>query len=305
MFRACSIAILLAAAVPTAAWAGGNDGDRSSASLPADFRGKVDYFGNNTGKTAGPRASARRVIKGDCGRPDQQCMRLVGGSLEVTLYFVDDIVHGRYQGTGGVDGGRLIGRRTGNTCEMFDRRDGSRWVGTCTEQGFEGTIRSVPHAPELIEVSFSTLGTRATDYRAIWERRREAARRAERMKILMARLNGAAPIDYKLSAAVELDSFGWASDGYRQDSLRVSRRTKPKKGFYQIWADFQLQSGGSAWVRGEIVDDRISCLEFWDLPGVCRPILEPKLLAPTKDDEAIAKFEAELSEFTAGQPGPN
>lgn len=258
----------------------------TAGALPADFEGKVSYFGNNTGKMSGARRGAPVGPSKECARPDHGCIRLVGGSLEVELIFAGDIVRGHFHGNGGLDSGELIGRRTGAQCELFDRSDGSMWTGLCDEQGFRGHVKSVDNAALGVDIGFTTIGTRSVDFGRVRELREQARRQEARIRVLHQRLDSNAPIDYRLDAAVELDSYGWTSDGYLPNSLSGLKKGKGHGGDYTVYGDFRLKKGGTGWVRATVQGNSFTCLEMWDLPGVCRPILSPLPIDIPPEDEA-------------------
>jgi len=289
MLRLCLCAALL-----TASWslahAQSGAAPQQRAALPADFHGKVAYFGNNSGKLSGIRRGAKPMTSKDCPRPDQRCPRLVGGSLEVELLFDGDVVRGRFRGSGGLEGGELIGRRNGSQCLLFDRNDGSQWIGACDQAGFTGAVRSVDNAPLGIELSFTTIGTRTIDFGRIRYLREQRARREARIKLLQQRLESSMPIEYRLEAAVELDSYGWTGDAYAPGTLTALRKSKARNGGrdYSIYAEYKLQGGGNGWVRATVQNDAITCLEQFDAPGICRPILTPLPIEIPAEEDAAA-----------------
>lgn len=275
MIRLCLCAVLLLAAWSLPSFAQGVNGVAGDANvLPEEFRGRVIYFGNHSGEVKSTR-TVRDGPRRDCPRPDQGCPERIGGSLEIELEFEGEIVKGSFRGTGGLRESKLIGRRVGSQCRLFDVTDGSVWAGRCDEQTFLGSIKSVPNAAVQVAVNFEAVGTRVRDY-SEWERRQYEARlRRRRYELLQSQLNGNGPIESRFPAAIELDSYSWYFDKLRQGSIRNFTRTKAKRGVYTVQAEFTLESGSPAWARGRVENETITCVEFWDVPGVCRPLNVP------------------------------
>lgn len=276
MIRMCLSAMLLLISWAAPSYAQGNNAavaDQANV-LPDDFRGRISYFGNHSGEVIATLTIAGGPKK-DCPRPDHRCPERIGGSLEVELEFDGDIVKGTFRGTGGLRDSTLIGRRVGSQCRLYDLTDGSVWQGRCDAQGFQGGVKSVPNATVQITLNFETVGTKFRDY-SEWERRRRAAwARKRHYQILRAQYEGNGAIELRFAAGAELDAFGWSLDGFRPGSMTNIRKTKPKRGAYDIFGEFTLQSGAKGSVRGRVENDQITCLEYWDVPGVCRPIALP------------------------------
>ncbi|MEZ0243757.1 MAG: hypothetical protein ACAH11_10310 [Sphingomonas sp.] len=283
MIRLCLSAILLLTAWVAPSYAQVNNqaaADQANA-LPEDFRGRISYFGNHSGEVVSTLTISGGPKK-DCPRPDKRCPERIGGSLEVELEFDGDIVKGTFRGTGGLRDSTLIGRRIGSQCRLYDLTDGSVWQGRCDATGFQGGVKSVPNAQVQISLNFETVGTKFRDY-SEWERRRRAAwARKRHYQILRAQYEGNGSIELRFAAGVELDAFSWSLDGFRPGTMTNIRKTKPKRGAYDITGDFTLTSGAKGSVRGRVENDQIVCLEYWDIPGVCRPVSLP---SPPPDPE--------------------
>ena len=268
--------------------------------LPDDFRGRISYFGNHSGEVVSTLTISGGPKK-DCPRPDKRCPERIGGSLEVELEFDGDIVKGSFRGTGGLRDSTLIGRRVGSQCRLYDLTDGSVWQGRCDAQGFQGGVKSVPNATVQITLNFETVGTKFRDY-SEWERRRRAAwARKRHYQILRAQYEGTGPIELRFTAAVELDAFGWSLDGYRPGSMTNIRRTKAKRGVYDVTGDFVLQSGAKLSVRARVENEQIACLEYSDIPGVCRPVVLPSP-PPEPEDQPPAETSWLIPSTPQGQP---
>ncbi|QIG80373.1 hypothetical protein [Stakelama tenebrarum] len=245
--------------------------------LPADFEGKVHYFGNHSGDISVLRSTGDqpRRRNTDCPRPDQGCPDPVGGSLEVTLEFEGEVVRGEFRGTGGLRDSRLVGRRQGAECRLFDITDGSVWSGRCDSEAFVGSVQSVPNAAIQIHLAFEAVGTRTVDYAERERLRREAILMRRRIALLESQLDGNGPIETRFEAAIELDSLSWEYDEYIPGSLTAVDRGRERDDRYQIYGEFALTDGGTGWARADVDHDAIVCIEFWDIPGYCRPIVRP------------------------------
>lgn len=278
MIRTCmgAVALIVAAALTPAAAQSRMDRDRggeAEKALPPEFRGKVLYFGNHSGEVVITRpGSGRKRTVENCPRPDQRCPERIGGSLEIELEFDGPVVRGQFRGTGGLRDSGLIGRREGAHCRLFDLSDGSVWDGRCDREGFVGAVKSVPNAAVQISLNFEAVGTKVRDYEEWERRRREAMMRKRRYDFLQATLAGTGPVEGKFEAAVELDSYGWPVERYARGTLNNIRRSKEKRGVYDITGDFSLEGGGGGWARARVENEAIVCIELWSAPGACRPV---------------------------------
>ena len=300
MIRVCMGAMLLMTtwAVSASAQSNGFAGGEPGQALPDEFRGKVIYFGNHSGDVTSVR-TVRRGPSRDCPRPDQRCPERIGGALEVELEFDGDIVRGKYRGTGGLRESDLIGRRVGSQCRLFDVTDGSVWSGRCDDQSFLGAVKSVPNAAVQINLSFEVVGTRVRDY-SEWQRRRyEALKRKRRYQALRAQYESGATSEQRFAAGIELDSLSWMIDRLQPGSIRDVTRTKERRGVYELYGSFAIEGGGTGWARGRVESDTIVCVEFWDMPGVCRPFSIPE---PPEDPAPEPEVEPEQTGWLI-QPG--
>lgn len=244
-------------------------------SLPDEFRGKISYFGNHSGEVISTRAGDVGKPSSDCARPDRRCPVRIGGSLQVDLEFDGVVVRGSFRGSGGLRDSGLIGRRQGSQCRLFDLTDGSVWAGHCDREGFVGTVKSVAGAGTQLTLSFEAVGTKTNDYAESERQRRQAQQIARRIEYLKSVILGNDPVEDRVLASVELDSFGWIYDRLLPDTLAISRRIKGSRGSYTIEVTFSLDSGKKGWARARIDREAILCVEFWDYPGNCRAVKAP------------------------------
>ena len=225
LFLALSLAILgVAPAAAQVVVPAADDG------LPDDFHGKVQYFGNHSGEVRATVPGTPRRTDTKCPKREGGCPELIGGSFQAELEFDGDIVRGQYRGTGGMRPSTLIGRRSGANCRLFDTTDGSVWSGRCDREAFIGSVRSVPNAPEQIELVFETVGVNTVDF---YQRERdlELVRAYDRLGGIVF---GDGAGEARLDAILELQSY-FADDG------RTGIRATPGAG-----ADVQLYILGSS-----------------------------------------------------------
>lgn len=243
--------------------------------LSDNFRGKVSYFGNHSGELIATRSGDTRKPSRDCLRPDQRCPVRIGGSLQVELEFDGVVVRGSFRGSGGLRDSGLIGRRLGSQCRLFDLTDGSVWSGQCNREGFVGTVKSVGGATNQLALSFETVATKTNDYAERARARLAALQAARRIEFLKSVIAGNDSVDDRVLASVELDSYGWTYDRLRPETLTITRRTKVRRGTYQVEVEFDLLGGKKGWALARIARDTIVCIEFWDYPGKCRAVKLP------------------------------
>ena len=280
--RSLFLAILLAilSAAPAAAQVvvpAANDG------LPEDFHGKVQYFGNHSGEVRATVPGTPRRTDTKCPKREGGCPELIGGSFQAELEFDGDIVRGQYRGTGGMRPSTLIGRRSGANCRLFDTTDGSVWSGRCDREAFIGSVRSVPNAPEQIELVFETVGVNTVDF---YQRERdlELVRAYDRLGGIVF---GDGAGEARLDAILELQSyFVDPGKAYRSGTLRNVERQSEKKNspIYSVYGEYTRRDGANAWARAQFEYDRFVCIETSIEPGYCRVIdPNPPEIEPTDD----------------------
>ena len=266
----------------------------ASGGLPEDFHGKVQYFGNHSGEVRATVPGTPRRTDAKCPKREGGCPEQIGGSFQAELEFDGDIVRGTYQGTGGMRPSSLIGRRNGANCRLFDTADGSVWSGRCDGEAFIGTVRSVPNAPEQIEVAFETVGVNTVDLEQIrWKRELIAA--YDRYGGIVF---GDGAGESRLESILLLNNY-FLDEGlaYRPGTLRNVERESDKKNspIYSVYGDYVRYDGASAWARARFEYDRFVCLETSVEPGYCKVIdPNPPVIEPADD------FFAWLGQATGG-----
>lgn len=239
--------------------------------LPEDFQGKVQYFGNHSGEVIATVPGTPRRTDTKCPKREGGCPELIGGSFQAELEFDGDIVKGKYRGTGGMRPSTLIGRRNGANCRLFDTADGSVWSGRCDREAFIGTVRSVPNAPEQIDLAFETVGVNTVDF---YERDR-----TQQLIDAYDRFGGIAfgegAGESRLDAILQLHGyFVEPGEAYRPGTLRNVERESDKKNspVYAVYGQYTRIDGVSAWARARFEYDRFVCIETSVEQGFCRPI---------------------------------
>ncbi len=284
MIRICLSALLLAFAWATPSLAqpvGGPSGEQIDP-LPRDFHGVVRYFGNHSTSVksihtfgAGPRAN--------CPRPDGSCPERMGGSLQVELEFDGDVVHGSFVGTGGLRNSKLIGRREGAHCELFDAIDGSTWSGVCDRRNFAGTVTSVDNARVVVIIDFKTVRIDEDNFA---DRRdehyAERVRQHDYNMYLAQWKDENSPPEDRISAILELTVFDNPVDPYRHGTMSPAVRRKDRFGTY-LEISYTRESNKPGWMRARIKEHgglfggrstTIECVYFWDNPK-CVPFSPP------------------------------
>ena len=281
-------ALFISALTLVSAPAAARPGDDASANradgLSDNFHGKVSYFGNHSGELVAARTGDAHKPSRDCLRPNQRCPVRVGGSLQVDLEFDGVVVRGSFRGSGGLRDSGLIGRRQGSQCRLFDLTDGSVWSGQCNREGFVGTVKSVGGAANQLTLSFETVATKTNDYAERARQRLAALQAARRIEFLRSVIASTDSVDDRVLASVELDSYGWTYDRLRPETMTITRRTKLRRGTYQVEVEFELLGGKKGWAIARIARDIIVCIEFWDYPGKCRAVKLPTPPAVPRDD---------------------
>lgn len=76
-----------------------------------------------------------------------------------------------------------------------------------------------------------------------------------------------------MDAVVQLDSRGWWANRYDVGSMHnVSVRSESN--YSTAYGDYTYNGGVPGWVRMRYVGEQISCIEFHDFAGNCRPVGE-------------------------------
>lgn len=283
------IRLMLSAILAIAAWSapalaqGGQtyaSNDSGPTTLPPGFHGRIYYFGNHTGEITSRRTN-RDGPRKDCIRPDGSCPEQVGGSLRVSLTFDGDVVSGTFHGTGGLRESKLLGRRIGSTCSLYDPIDGSTWIGTCDLKNFAGRVTSVENALVRVDLKFNAVSVAVNDYSEWKERIARMYARLQDYDNWRAQYEGAYNSEEALLAAVKLSSFRWERDPLVPESVSLAGPPTKFGGVYYQQVNYSLKSGTRAWARARLTkrkNGEISCLIFWDRPREedCRAFVMPQ-----------------------------
>ena len=288
MIRFCLLALLLIAGWTAPAAAQYTDAAASEElkPLPPDFRGKIRYFGNHTGLVRSIHTFRDGPFK-DCVKPSKNCPEQIGGSLQVDLEFQGDIVHGVFRGTGGLRESRLVGRRIGAQCELYDPADGSTWSGICNRRNFNGQVTSVANALVKVDLKFTAVGIEVDDFSDLYDAWRAEVVRVQRYDQLIAQWNGAESAETRFRTAVELSVYGWQLDPYVPGSMGPLTATDENSNTRTLYVEFATESGGRGWARAALAREKVSggwlagkkiwvikCIAFWDT-SQCVPFTPP------------------------------
>jgi hypothetical protein len=289
--------------------------DTADGTLPADFEGKVAYFGNYTGTSSILATQPRRAKDVPCPYQDHRCRKaIVGGGVKVVLEFRGERVVGffyavdGFRGPEGLKVGSLTGRRRGNGgCELF-QADGSRWTGTCGAKEFVGNISTDAGIPNAFAVRFNTLAMHMRDEGEIRRNRWEAQRREGRIGTLRSRLGSGSPQD-RFFAAAELESYSWHPSGVAADAVSVPEWPAKfrKNRTYELRSDVRLPGGGNGWVMVRFQGSDVACVASHRHPQ-CGPIREPLPSPSGADDDSDGWFTADgrvVTELRAAEPAKN
>jgi hypothetical protein len=78
-----------------------------------------------------------------------------------------------------------------------------------------------------------------------------------------------------VDSLITQDSRGWGFNRYDHGSIyNVSVESGSSGSTYVIDADYTFNSGQQGWVKVSVVNNRFSCIEFWD-EGTCRQLRSP------------------------------
>lgn len=267
--------------------------------LPPDFRGRITYSGTHEGEVTRPgpplrSLRTRDILRSVTGGRSQQH----GGRFELELSFDGPSVTGRFSGTGGLNAGSMTGTRNGSRCRLIDDRYGNVTEAECTRTRFSGGGRH--QGPrETTTIRLDAFATQFVDAAVEAQRQREAMAEAERRRQLesTARASNAvtaapapsAPsrplviteaglgisLTELMNRLVLADSQAWGFNRYvagsmreaRYETVNRARTTYTARGTY----DYQGFGGrGTGWVRAQVRDGNLVCLEFHDQAGECR-----------------------------------
>jgi hypothetical protein len=302
-----ALALLLAPAALAAS------GESKEAMLPADFEGKVAYFGNYTGTSSVLAVTPRGARDVPCPYRDHRCRRAtVGGGVKVVLEFRGERVIGffyavdGFRGPEGLKVGTLTGRRREDgSCELF-QSDGSRWTGLCGAKEFVGDISTDAGIPNAFDVHFNTVAMHIRDLGEIRRNKWEAQRREGRIASLQSRLHSGSPQD-KFFAAAELESFSWVPTGVPGERFGTPEwPRKFKRGrVYDIRSDYPLPGGGNGWILVRFEGSDFRCVASHRRPN-CGAIAEPlPFRLDSNDDDPEGWFTADgrvVTELRAAEP---
>ncbi|MQT15191.1 hypothetical protein [Segnochrobactrum spirostomi] len=77
-----------------------------------------------------------------------------------------------------------------------------------------------------------------------------------------------------LDSIVQADSAGWMLNTYNTGSVRNIKilSGSANSTTMNVYGEYTFNNSNTGWVKVKIRNGRLSCLEFWDFPGECRPL---------------------------------
>ncbi len=293
--RGRSLALYAAAAVvlPTLAAAQNASPYRTSEPSPtqqvidANFQGSVTYSGSYSGSVRGPapsRSSAPQAhfnigginlnVPTDTftGRPP---LKRIQGAITFTLTFDRGRVRGTYATNGDVHPGSVQGTVERGYCTLYDDAGGAPWSGPCDAQGFEGSNPSTSPGTLTFRTTTSSIIDLATRNRQLAEQRRvQEEQQREQQRLLKAKLAHLTPLERKIEAVLEEDASSWIRNRYDIGSVNNAHAyPQSKKNGSAYWTAKYTYNGGSVGgVHVKLIGGQISCVEFFDQQGECRPV---------------------------------
>lgn len=80
-------------------------------------------------------------------------------------------------------------------------------------------------------------------------------------------------IEPSLDAVLQLDSKMWLMNRYDLGSVKNGKFLQQTKGGLSdlIYGEYQFNGGRTGWIKVQLRNGDIDCMEFWDQPNKCRP----------------------------------
>ena len=82
-------------------------------------------------------------------------------------------------------------------------------------------------------------------------------------------------LEQSIDSLIAYDARGWALNRYDRGSVRNLRMLSQSNNGadYQVQANYTYNNGSPGWVKLRFVNNKFSCIEFWDFAGDCRALL--------------------------------
>jgi len=265
--------------------------------LPPDFRGRITYQGNFSGRRVTPGRPPRRLdLRSILNSAASARTREFAGATTIEIEYDGSLVRATYMADR--QRGAFTGTRRGADCRVIDSGDGGVGTFRCDRNVFSGTFENPPGAPESYTSRVETHATQFVDA-AEAERQRQAMAETQRQAALRAPPTPAAPsgtsqapgqrlvittaalgvtLNELLDRIVYADSRTWHFNRYARGSMREAQyetsnrnhTTFIARGNYSYsQGDGPLQAG---WARVWIRNGDFACIEFHDDPAICRPL---------------------------------
>lgn len=258
----------------------GSNQQAAGATLPSDFRGRITYQGNFSGRRSEPGRAPRRLDLRSIANSSGQT-RDFAGPTTIEVEYEGNIVRATYVADGVRSG--FTGTRSGTSCRVIDTRDGGVGTLQCDRNSLSGTFVSAPGARATYRTTVETYATRSVDT-GEEERRREIAAEAARQRARIAAATraendriayGNGPLARRMDAIAEIDSRSWFFFAYSPGTMANVHREEVRdaRNFTAV-GNFRYGDGRTGSLRARIRDGAFSCLKFGNEPQ-CRPIGQP------------------------------
>ena len=275
----------------------GTEPEETSGTIPANFRGEIQYVGQQSAEVTtpgkAPRLNNRNILGSIISAAGNSKTQNFSGTLNLTIVYDGNTVRGRYAGTGGLIPGSFTGTRRGDVCTTYDDRDGTMNLVRCNENEYSGTFTTPPNANPKVKGQYSTVATKMIDYverdRLAVQRQAEvqsASRAAAIQREADARTaaaayaalpNAGSTLTRQLDGFVQTDSLGWASNRYNTGSMSNVKIVEGsvRSGNYVMRGEFTYAGGAEGWVMAKMGGGQFECIQFQDTMTGCRPLRTP------------------------------
>ena len=270
---------------------GGGSSAGGSEAIAPDFRGKITYEGGYEGTMTTPARTSHRTDLGS----------LVGAAMSAksepyrggTVYEVeyDGVqIKGTFREQGAFNGtGTFTGTRNGTTCQLINNV-GIRMTAECGLTRYFARLNFTDNRGRTYNSVVEANRTNIVDY---VERERLAALQARRdaeaatqvrqqlaanpSRATPSRTAGRAPPSDAIAyfdGLIAEDASSWMMNRYDRGSMRNMKIIATSNGGQTkvVYGDYTYNGGQAGWVKAQFNNGELSCIEFWDFSGQCRPL---------------------------------
>lgn len=218
--------------------------------------------------------SALDAVQGSRGRT-------LSGTLTIVAKFEGQAVTAQASGTGGVRAARMSGSSIAGRCHLALADGSTTYDGTCTSQGFTGTIGGTAAGNSTVRGRFTLAASKVVD---VAERERQQQFAAEKARIdrekaiaaerarIAAMPNAGAAYTTKLAGLVQADARGWAFNHLDPGSVHNVKVADGsiKSGNFVLRGEYTYNGGSPGSVLAQFSAGKFACIQFWDAMIGCR-----------------------------------